>query len=187
MLEEAFKPLRHAMQFKPYSNQKEQLSKLFKKYDIPEMDTEDTYSYEKRNHTTSHVHIMLSSALTEMLDKCECAIFFNTPNSIKVSDEISKAGDVKKETTLSPWIYHELSVLNTIEKKPPNRDYLEHRNSKLFEAQNNLKIEYDVSKFLDSMIILTNEMIDEWGKTTKKYNEAMDELYKIVCRQNVSK
>ena len=80
-----------------------------------------------------------------------------------------------------------MSVLNTIEKKPPNRDYLEHRNSKLFEAQNNLKIEYDVSKFLDSMIILTNEMIDEWGKTTKKYNEAMDELYKIVCRQNVSK
>lgn len=41
VLEEAFKPLRHAMQFKPYSNQKEQLSKLFKKYDIPEMDTED--------------------------------------------------------------------------------------------------------------------------------------------------
>ena len=24
----------------------------------------DTYSYEKRNHTTSHVHMMLSSALT---------------------------------------------------------------------------------------------------------------------------
>ncbi|MBQ2883595.1 MAG: hypothetical protein IJE43_07495 [Alphaproteobacteria bacterium] len=141
----------------------------------------DTYSYEKRNHTTSHVHMMLSSALTEMIDRCECAIFFNTPNSINVSNEISKASDVKKEATLSPWIYHELSVLNTIEKKPPNRDFLEHRDSKLFEAQNNLKIEYDVSKFLDSMIILTDEMIAKWGKTNKKYNEALDELYKIAC------
>ena len=128
--------------------------------------------------------MMLSSALTEMIDKCECAIFLNTPNSINVSDEISKASDVKKEATLSPWIYHELSVLNIIEKKPPNREYLEHRDSKLFEAQNNLKIEYDVSKFLSSMIVLSDDVIDEWGKTNKKCDKALDELYKIVCQKN---
>ena len=40
-LEDVFKPLRHAMQFKPYTVQKDQLSKLFHKFDIPGLDTED--------------------------------------------------------------------------------------------------------------------------------------------------
>ncbi|MFC0476256.1 hypothetical protein ACFFHF_13535 [Robertmurraya beringensis] len=34
-----------------------------------------TYSYEKRNFSTSHVYMMLSSALTMMIDKTECVIF----------------------------------------------------------------------------------------------------------------
>jgi hypothetical protein len=38
-----------------------------------------TYSYQKRNRSTSHVHMMLSVALTRMIDKCECIIFINTP------------------------------------------------------------------------------------------------------------
>ena len=29
--------------------------------------------------------------------------------------------------------------------------------------------------------VLTDEMIAKWGKTNKKYNEALDELYKIAC------
>ncbi len=40
-LEESFKPLRHSMLCKPYSTQKEQLVKLFKKFDIPGMGTEE--------------------------------------------------------------------------------------------------------------------------------------------------
>lgn len=34
-----------------------------------------SYSYEKRNQSTSHVHMMLSSALTMMIDKAECLFF----------------------------------------------------------------------------------------------------------------
>ena len=50
----------------------------------------DTYDYQLRNYTTSHVHMMLSTALTEMMDNTECVIFFNTPNSINMSEEIDK-------------------------------------------------------------------------------------------------
>lgn len=32
----------------------------------------DTYNYQQRNYSTSHVHMMLSSALTKMMDKAEC-------------------------------------------------------------------------------------------------------------------
>lgn len=46
-LEEAFKPLRHAMLYAPYESQENQLNKLFNKFDIPEMGTEDiVYCYD---------------------------------------------------------------------------------------------------------------------------------------------
>ena len=70
-----------------------------------------TYNYDLRNYTTSHVHMMLSTALTEMIDNTECIIFFNTPNSISLAtelDQIRKNGKAAK--TVSPWIYHELSI-----------------------------------------------------------------------------
>ncbi|MCX7127115.1 hypothetical protein [Aeromonas sp.] len=44
------------------------------------------YSLEKANYTSSHVHMMLSSALTEVIDSCECLFFLNTNNSL-TSDE----------------------------------------------------------------------------------------------------
>lgn len=43
---------------------------------------ENCYSYHKRSYSTSHVHMMLSSALTMMMDKTECLIFLDTPSSI---------------------------------------------------------------------------------------------------------
>ena len=47
-----------------------------------------SYSYDKRNYSTSHVHMMLSMALTKMIDKCESVFFINTPNSVSVSKGI---------------------------------------------------------------------------------------------------
>jgi hypothetical protein len=42
-----------------------------------------TYSYEDRNFSTAHVHMMLSTALQMMIDKTECLFFLNTPATIK--------------------------------------------------------------------------------------------------------
>ena len=116
-----------------------------------------------------------------MIDQCECTIFYNTPNSITVSSELSKVKDIKKEITLSPWIYHELSVLSTIRTRNPNREFLMHGDSNLFESRNELKVEYDVSKFLSSMITLTDDTIVQWSKKNKTMNHSLDELYRIVC------
>lgn len=49
-----------------------------------------TYDYELRNYTTSHVHMMLSTALTEMIDNTECVMFYNTPNAVSLVDDIKK-------------------------------------------------------------------------------------------------
>ena len=62
-----------------------------------------SFDYDKRNYSTSHVHMMLSIALSRMIDKCESVFFLNSENSISIAEEISK------ERTASPWIYNELS------------------------------------------------------------------------------
>lgn len=69
-----------------------------------------TYNYTKRNYSTSHVHMMLSTALAMMIDKSECILFLNTPNSITPHYIVSK--------TESPWIYSEIAMTSLVRRKP---------------------------------------------------------------------
>ncbi len=70
-----------------------------------------TYSYNIRNQSTAHVHMMLNAALMKMIDETECLMFLNTPNSIKISDIQYKS------TTASPWIYSELLISQFMRRK----------------------------------------------------------------------
>ncbi len=70
-----------------------------------------TYNYNLRNNSTSHVHIMLSTALSKMIDKTECFFFINTDNSITTEKAINES------RTYSPWIYSELEMSRLIRKK----------------------------------------------------------------------
>lgn len=73
------------------------------------------YNYNKRNISTSHVHMMLSTALNRMIDECECFMFLNTENSIQ--EALNRAG------TFSPWIMSELVTSNIVrKKKSPRRE-----------------------------------------------------------------
>jgi hypothetical protein len=100
------------------------------------LDSGDLYDYHKRNHSTSHVHIMLSTALAMMIDKTECLFFLNTPKSIQSYRDADK--------TESPWIYSELAISQVIKKHLPKR-YLPQGLSdgdKIFEEKK-LKLTYD--------------------------------------------
>ena len=72
----------------------------------------DLYSYKLRNHSTSHVHMMLSVALMQMISKCRYFIFLDTPNSNENNNTLIKDNDINK--TNSPWIYNELMVTKII-------------------------------------------------------------------------
>ena len=76
------------------------LNKIDKKYCYNSKTS--TYDYNLRNYTTSHVHMMLSTALTEMIYKTECIIFFNTPQSINMASELDKIKKNSKQSTISP-------------------------------------------------------------------------------------
>lgn len=142
-----------------------------------------TYNYNLRNYTTSHVHMMLSTALSEMMDKTECIIFFNTPNSINMENELGKIRSGKK--TLSPWIYHELSMTTLLRETTPDRKkaILEHYAQR---EDDKPKISYDVSKFLEGLVTLTDDNLSLWKQNwdrrpIKLTEEALDVLYEIVA------
>lgn len=68
------------------------------------------FDYKKRNYSTAHVHMMLSSALACMMDKCECLFFVNTPQSFFPEKEMQEG------KTLSPWIFFEISTSKIIRR-----------------------------------------------------------------------
>jgi hypothetical protein len=131
------------------------------------------YSYEKRNLSTSHVHMMLSTALSKMIDEAECLFFLNTPHSITPSDVIEGADGF----TTSPWIYSEIATTRLIQKKLPH----EHRGtvSKALakaDAMESFKMIHNVS--LAHLTDLSFEDLDAWIKAVKKKGaEALDVLY----------
>ena len=143
------------------------------------------YDYRLRNYTTSHVHTMLSLALTEMIDKCECVIFFNTPESINISTAIDEIRN-EKQVTISPWIYHELSMASMVQQTFPERypiPILEH--SGYFLAKSDFKVDYDVTKYLNSMSTLSDDMLTKWkDNNRRKGPETLDDLYKIAHQEN---
>ena len=120
----------------------------------------ETYSYEKRNGSTSHVHMMLSTALGKMIDAAECVIFMNTPNSITSNDAVTK--------TLSPWIYYELGLMRVIQKRLPG----DHRPKPILESFANkraaaaLQIEYSVP--LGDLTEINADHLNEWKASREK-------------------
>lgn len=57
--------------------------------------------------------MMLSTALSLMIDKTECIFFLNTPSSVKPSEGIQK--------TKSPWIYSEIVTTQLVRETIPER------------------------------------------------------------------
>ncbi|MBN1037067.1 hypothetical protein DWC20_16145 [Clostridium botulinum] len=138
-----------------------------------------SYDYDKRNYSTSHVHMMLSTALTKMIDKTECIIFLNTDKSTL------KAEDIIKTKTRSPWIYSEIIATTVLKENSPERFTLKKSaNNMHFEnAQKTFKPTYDMD--LEHLIKLSEidlVNLDKCYKTNYPNNstDALDKLYKIT-------
>jgi hypothetical protein len=133
------------------------------------------YSYDKRNVSTAHVHMVLTSALTMMLDNTECVIFLNTPNSINPKDNIS--GD----TTYSPWIFNELLASKLLRRKSPDRFIatLDSVSASMEHLEEALKVQYPVH--LEHLTDLSNPDLQnwEWRAINQDPDDNLDLLYKI--------
>lgn len=140
------------------------------------------YDYNLRNYTTSHVHMMLSIALTEMMNNAECIIFFNTPTSINMSYELESIKGNKK--TASPWIFHELMMTTMLKISIPKRimKINESYSRNMGRIDKSVNIDYDVSQALKEMKILTDAKLIQWHKEWEKSSNgnSLDKLYSII-------
>lgn len=140
-----------------------------------------TYDYKMRNLSTSHVYMMLSTALASMIDKTECVFFLNTPKSITFDDTIK----TNKTKTLSPWIYNEITMTKLIRTNKPPR--IIDRDKKLFEETlaylSDLTFRYDVD--IDHLKDINFDNLKKWELeySNKKPNvdkyDSLDILYDI--------
>ncbi|WP_299059558.1 hypothetical protein [uncultured Polaribacter sp.] len=141
-----------------------------------------TYSYKKRNFTTSHVHMMLINALADMMDRTECLMFFETPNSI----DLKKMTHSTESLTESPWIYNELflsKILQNIQRRKKNELVKSQESVRLYADLNenfNPKYNVDISHLID----LSNDDLKNWlfhYKDNKHQNKphSLDVLYNL--------
>ena len=125
-------------------------------------DDKETYDYQKRNRSTSHVYMMLSTALSNMMYNTECLIFLNTPASI--SSEKYIEGDI----TDSPWIYSEIAMSKLIEKRDPSAHRLIAKADSIAKEamDESLKVKYEVS--LDHLTKISKNDLWNWDAQCKR-------------------
>lgn len=127
----------------------ELLSIIDKKYCVSKEKTNGgyIYNYDKRNKSTTHVHMILNGALAKMIDSTECIMFLNTPNSIKMNELMNKS------ITDSSWIYSELLMSKIIR----NKKLIEYRKEEIVFAE---KQELSHSELNVQYYIETDHLID---------------------------
>lgn len=107
---------------------------------------DSAYDYDKRNYSTSHVYMMLNTALHKMIDRCEMFLFLGTPNSVSV-----KNGIKNQESLKSPWIFSELAFIQHVRRKSAfNHQLLESVTASLENRQiimdSQLEVHYEKPK-----------------------------------------
>lgn len=152
---------------------------LLKKIDVKYCKKEDDlYDYDKRNYSTSHVHMMLVTALNKMINRSECLFFLNTQNSIHFKGI--------EERTLSPWIYAELEMTRTIQLTVPQRLMPSScfsstgEQHKRINESSDLRISYPVNT--GQLTTIDNRVLMQWRKRhiQEPRNNALDILYAIT-------
>jgi hypothetical protein len=132
-----------------------------------------TYSYKRRNASTSHIHTMLSTALGMMIDSSECLIFLNTPHSVTAKDAVS-------EKTQSAWLYAEIAMTRVIRRKSTraHRQVVKYAKT-LEEANAGVRIDYPMD--LACLTDITGETLIEWQKRhSPLLGHALDTFYEIA-------
>ena len=94
-----------------------------------------------KNRIASFVYILLQSALTKMIDHCECFIFVNTSNSLYSTDTLISC-------TRSIWLYNELLMANRIR----SRSLESHRPTEMIHSDFKLSIPVEMDELVDLTI-----------------------------------
>ena len=132
---------------------------------------ENTYDYDKRNISTSHVHSMLNTAIAKMIDSCDNFFFLDSPSSLKYNSNIFQ--DLR-DVTYSPYIKFEIEVSNYIRRKFPKNNN-NNINFYLENVNNQPVISYQL--LFEKFISLDYKTFSEISNS--KPSEFLEEIYKL--------
>lgn len=142
------------------------LREIDKKYSL---NSSGSYDYDKSTWSAANVHLTLMMALKKMIDKTECLMFLNTPNSIKISESGSK------DYTGSPWIYSEIEITNSLKITEPKRYSESTIKASMESATYTYKV--DFKDFLK----LTEDKFKSWYSIRNNVvTNHLDTLYRIL-------
>lgn len=130
----------------------------------------ELYDYKLRNISTSHVHMLLASALTKMIDKCECLVFLNTENSVPFHDSLGG-----NKETLSAWLSYEILISKTIQRRRRSQ----HRGLAIASVLNEaLNVRYPINTGHLHQIGI-DDIIRWQSESTNNAIKSLDTLYKL--------
>jgi hypothetical protein len=140
------------------------------------------YDYADRNRSTAHVHMMLASAITSMIDQCECLFFLNTPSALRFAEG--------KEITKSAWLYYEIGQSQMIRIQKPVRALREHYRT--FSERGELKkaLNFQVEYDLDTSHLsdIKTRELSRWLRLRQQNQDInpLDLLYQISLNTDVT-
>ena len=117
----------------------------------------ETYEYSPAISNAAHVHLMLSTALSEVIDKSECLFFINTENTLQ---DITLKDGSEDQRTASPWIMSELKTSSIIEKKLSKSRVIKSRTIALESESKGAKLLYKTST--EHLVPLTVSDLEDW-------------------------
>lgn len=129
-----------------------------------------------RMSATEHAHCMLSKSLIQMMDRCECLMFLDTPASVGLHN-INIAGS----STFSPWIYTEIEASRVLRRYMYPRSMLKAANESLrsFAMDEAPRVQVVYPLNLEHLEKLAPRMFAQWvADAEEKKRRLADDRYR---------
>lgn len=131
-----------------------------------------TYNEIFRNRVYQNIDLMLNTSLMEVMNKCECLFFLNTPHSIQPNK-------MNQYLTDSPWLFSEISMFNHIEKPEP----LRHKTKVVGFSREDESVKILLPADLSNLTMINASNLNDWKLLKNRKQHPLDILYEYVDRR----
>ena len=146
-----------------------------------------------KSSATEHAHCMLSKSLIQMMDRCECLIFLDTPASVGLRNIAADSC-----STFSPWIYTEIEASRLLRryKYPRFLEKVSNESLRSFARGEAVRVEVAYPLNLEHLERLDPQIFSQWVANAEEKKrrladdqyrpyKLLDELYAKAARRSV--
>ena len=124
----------------------------------------ETYTYSKRNQSTSDVYMISNTALHKMIDRAYAIFFIGSENSLVASaEEMTKNQD--KQKSFSPWIHPELMISSRIRRNRPERHAQKKSQATMVAMDEDMHLKVHNPAPIEHLQFLPQDTLGKWLMT----------------------